>query len=98
MAYVPQQAWIQNNSVQNNILFSKPMRSGYYQQVIKACALQPDLEMLPSGDATEIGENVSFNLSQEILSHDFCFLEFFSAITKKTQTLISVVLVRHALT
>lgn len=62
VAYVPQQAWIQNNSVQNNILFSKPMRSDYYQQVIKACALQPDLEMLPSGDATEIGEN-GINLS-----------------------------------
>lgn len=36
------------------------MRSDYYQQVIEASALQPDLEMLPSGDATEIGENVSF--------------------------------------
>lgn len=24
--------------------------------MIKACALEPDLEMLPQGDATEIGE------------------------------------------
>lgn len=45
------------------------MRSDYYQQVIEACALQPDLEMLPSGDATEIGENVSF--LRKKLSHDF---------------------------
>ena len=27
-----------------------------YKQVIDACALQPDLDMLPQGDATEIGE------------------------------------------
>lgn len=51
------------------------MRSDYYQQVIKACALQPDLEMLPSGDATEIGENVSF-LSKERLSH-MVFINFY---------------------
>ncbi|XP_062606443.1 multidrug resistance-associated protein 1-like [Saccostrea cucullata] len=62
VAYVPQQAWIQNNSVQNNILFSRPMRSAFYQKVIKECALQPDLDILPSGDQTEIGEN-GVNLS-----------------------------------
>lgn len=71
------------------------MRSDYYQQVIKACALQPDLEMLPSGDATEIGENVSF-LSQEKLSHDFRFLEFLLPLQRRHKTLISVVLVLHA--
>jgi ABC-type transport system involved in cytochrome bd biosynthesis fused ATPase/permease subunit len=58
VAYVPQQAWIQNNSLQNNILFSKEMKSSFYQKVINACALQPDIDMLTSGDATEIGENV----------------------------------------
>ncbi|XP_048728231.2 multidrug resistance-associated protein 1-like [Ostrea edulis] len=62
VAYVPQQAWIQNNSLQNNILFSKPMKSAFYQKVIKACALQPDIDILSSGDATEIGEN-GINLS-----------------------------------
>lgn len=71
------------------------MRSDYYQQVIKACALQPDLEMLPSGDATEIGENVSF-LSPEKLSHDFRFLEFLPPFQRRHKTLISVVLVLHA--
>uniref|UniRef100_A0A8C3UU77 ABC-type glutathione-S-conjugate transporter n=1 Tax=Catharus ustulatus TaxID=91951 RepID=A0A8C3UU77_CATUS len=43
LAYVPQQAWIQN-------------------QVIKACALLPDLKLLPAGDQTEIGEK-GINLS-----------------------------------
>ncbi|KAG4431817.1 hypothetical protein IFR05_012699 [Cadophora sp. M221] len=55
-AFCPQYAWIQNASVKDNILFGKDMDKEWYQSVIKACALEPDLEMLPQGDATEIGE------------------------------------------
>ncbi|KAH9210336.1 ABC multidrug transporter-like protein [Leptodontidium sp. 2 PMI_412] len=55
-AFCPQYAWIQNASVKENILFGKDMDKEWYQSVIKACALEPDLEMLPQGDATEIGE------------------------------------------
>lgn len=59
IAYVPQVAWIQNDTLQNNILFGKPMDSGWYNKVVECCALTPDLEMLPDGDMTEIGERVS---------------------------------------
>lgn len=55
-AFCPQYAWIQNASVRKNILFGKDMNREWYKQVIQACALQPDLDMLPEGDATEIGE------------------------------------------
>ncbi|KAI1115856.1 P-loop containing nucleoside triphosphate hydrolase protein [Nemania sp. NC0429] len=55
-AFCPQYAWIQNASVRQNILFGKDMDREWYKEVIKACALQPDLDMLPDGDATEIGE------------------------------------------
>ncbi|KUJ15569.1 ABC transporter family protein [Mollisia scopiformis] len=55
-AFCPQYAWIQNASVKENILFGKEMDKPWYKQVIDACALQPDLEMLPQGDLTEIGE------------------------------------------
>ncbi|KAI0012833.1 ATP-binding cassette transporter protein YOR1-like protein [Xylariaceae sp. FL0662B] len=55
-AFCPQYAWIQNASVRNNILFGKEMDREWYREVVKACALEPDMEMLPSGDATEIGE------------------------------------------
>lgn len=55
-AFCPQYAWIQNASVRNNILFGKEMDREWYNEVIRACALQPDLDMLPNGDATEIGE------------------------------------------
>lgn len=55
-AFCPQYAWIQNASVRENIVFGKEMAQGWYNKVIDACALRPDLEMLPSGDGTEIGE------------------------------------------
>ncbi|XP_053750439.1 multidrug resistance-associated protein 1 isoform X1 [Panthera pardus] len=62
VAYVPQQAWIQNDSLRENILFGRPLQERYYKAVIEACALLPDLEILPSGDRTEIGEK-GVNLS-----------------------------------
>ncbi|XP_059009907.1 multidrug resistance-associated protein 1 [Mustela lutreola] len=62
VAYVPQQAWIQNDSVRENILFGRQLQEQYYKAVIEACALLPDLEILPSGDRTEIGEK-GVNLS-----------------------------------
>ncbi|KAM5199043.1 multidrug resistance-associated protein 1 isoform 3-T3 [Hipposideros larvatus] len=62
VAYVPQQAWIQNDSLRENILFGRQLQERYYQAVIEACALLPDLEILPSGDRTEIGEK-GVNLS-----------------------------------
>ena len=57
-AYVSQQAWIQNTTLRNNILFGLPLDSSKYDKVIKSCALKPDLEILPGGDQTEIGERV----------------------------------------
>lgn len=35
MAYVPQQPWIQNLSLKDNILFGKPYDKKRYQQVLK---------------------------------------------------------------
>jgi ATP-binding cassette subfamily C (CFTR/MRP) protein 1 len=39
-------------------VFGKSLDHASYQRVIEACALKPDLEMLPAGDQTEIGEKV----------------------------------------
>lgn len=47
VGYCPQTAWIQNNTVKNNILFGLPLDEARYQQVIKDCALEPDLQILP---------------------------------------------------
>uniref|UniRef100_A0A8C4EG28 Multidrug resistance-associated protein 1 n=1 Tax=Dicentrarchus labrax TaxID=13489 RepID=A0A8C4EG28_DICLA len=62
VAYVPQQAWIQNSTLKENIMFGQERRDSWYQCVVDACALRPDLEILPAGDETEIGEK-GVNLS-----------------------------------
>ena len=58
MAYVPQQAWIQNATLRDNIVFGLDFDQNWYDKVVEACALQQDLDMLPAGDLTEIGEKV----------------------------------------
>ena len=68
MAYVPQQAWIQNLTLRENILFGKAKRNTAYQAVIQACALTEDLQVLPGGDQTEIGEMVVHVFSQSIIN------------------------------
>ncbi|KAI9890027.1 MAG: hypothetical protein M1814_004543 [Vezdaea aestivalis] len=55
-AFCPQYAWIQNATLKENILFGKDLDRRWYNKVIEACALQPDLDMLPNADDTEIGE------------------------------------------
>ncbi|XP_062330079.1 ATP-binding cassette sub-family C member 3 isoform X3 [Osmerus eperlanus] len=62
LAYVPQQAWIQNATLRDNILFGKPFNEPKYRCILEACALTTDLEVLPGGDQTEIGEK-GINLS-----------------------------------
>ncbi|KAJ2359931.1 hypothetical protein IW150_007647, partial [Coemansia sp. RSA 2607] len=62
VAYVPQQPWIMNATLRDNILFGHRLDQAFYDRVIEACALGPDLEMLPGGDMTEIGEK-GINLS-----------------------------------
>ncbi|XP_017922900.2 multidrug resistance-associated protein 1 isoform X3 [Manacus vitellinus] len=62
VAYVPQQAWVQNATLEDNIIFGREMNESRYKRVIEVCALLPDIEILPSGDKTEIGEK-GVNLS-----------------------------------
>lgn len=56
MAYVSQQPWIFNATVRDNILFGSKYDQEVYEHVIDACALSHDLELLPDGDLTEVGE------------------------------------------
>ncbi|KAH9490363.1 Canalicular multispecific organic anion transporter 2 [Bulinus truncatus] len=69
MAYVPQEAWIQNATLRDNILFATDFKSSLYNKVIEACALKSDLDILPGGDQTEIGEkgiNISGGQKQRV--------------------------------
>ncbi|XP_045674831.1 ATP-binding cassette sub-family C member 12 isoform X1 [Phyllostomus hastatus] len=62
LAYVSQQAWIFHGSVRENILFGAQYNHQRYQHTVRVCALQQDLNDLPYGDLTEIGER-GLNLS-----------------------------------
>lgn len=54
---MPQVAWIRNSTLRENITLGEPANA-FYNSIIEACALVPDLKILPGGDLTEIGEKV----------------------------------------
>ncbi|KAL1426957.1 hypothetical protein MTO96_003256 [Rhipicephalus appendiculatus] len=56
VAYLPQTACIFNMTIRDNVLFGKPMDAGRYLRVLEACDLTRDMELLPAGDLTEVGE------------------------------------------
>ncbi|VBB75705.1 Putative ATP-dependent bile acid permease [Podospora comata] len=56
VAFCAQEAWLTNNTVRNNILFGQPLIEERYRAVLQACALKPDLKILPQGDLTSVGE------------------------------------------
>ncbi|KIZ01660.1 ABC transporter, multidrug resistance associated protein [Monoraphidium neglectum] len=55
MAYVPQTAWCQNLALRDNIIFGEEVDEALYDDVIDACALGLDLQILPQGDQTKAG-------------------------------------------
>lgn len=69
MSYCPQQSWILNRTLRNNIIFEADEQQAdavfdleLYEKVVDACSLLADLAILPHGDQTEIGE-MGINLS-----------------------------------
>lgn len=85
IAYVPQQAWIQNATLQDNILFGKPLEKAKYSNVIGVCALKPDFDVLPGGDQTEIGEKGMWFL--QII---YLFYNKYRSILNKTDMLLFI--------
>ncbi|XP_051858147.1 ATP-binding cassette sub-family C member Sur isoform X1 [Drosophila albomicans] len=62
ISYVPQCPWLLNDTIRENILFGESFRPKRYDFVLNACALKPDIELMPTGDFTIIGER-GINLS-----------------------------------
>ncbi|KAH3687464.1 hypothetical protein WICPIJ_001574 [Wickerhamomyces pijperi] len=56
IAYCSQIPWIMNATVRDNILFGHKFDPEFYQKTLQACQLLPDLEILPDGDETHVGE------------------------------------------
>ncbi|KAK4321102.1 hypothetical protein Pmani_008086 [Petrolisthes manimaculis] len=62
VGYASQEAWLQNATLRENITWGTPYQPYKYMKVLEACALKADLDMLPAGDMTEVGEK-GMNLS-----------------------------------
>lgn len=54
-AFVSQTPWVETGTVQNNITFGLPFVESRYQNVLRACSLEKDIELLIDGDQTEVG-------------------------------------------
>ena len=74
MTYVAQEAWVQNATLRDNVLFGKPMNTAVYDKIIDACALRPDIEDFPGYDLTEIGEKVCIILLSHSVFHYHCIM------------------------
>ncbi|XP_065040029.1 ABC transporter C family member 3-like isoform X3 [Musa acuminata AAA Group] len=94
-AYVSQSPWIQSGSIRDNIIFGKEMDIDKYDRVLEACSLKKDLEIMPNGDLTVIGErgiNLSGGQKQRVqiaraIYHDadiYMFDDPFSAVDAHT--------------
>lgn len=62
LSYVSQMHWLENKTLKENILFNKELDQNKYNNIISICQLNKDLDILPGGDNTEIGEK-GINLS-----------------------------------
>ena len=65
---------MQNCTVRDNITFGSHYSPAAYNTTVDACALRPDLEMLPGGDQTEIGEKARkiINITLKIQKYARC--------------------------
>ncbi|CAM6123349.1 unnamed protein product [Calypogeia fissa] len=66
VSFSPQQPWILDDTIKENIILFGDYDEGRYKEVVFACALQDDIESLPAGDETEIGDRgVTLSESQK---------------------------------
>lgn len=56
VSYAAQEPWLFEGTVRDNILFTQDYDAARYKEVMRVCALERDLQILPYGDCTIIGE------------------------------------------
>ena len=48
-----------NATIRENVCFGRPFEEERYWQAVKDSCLEPDLDLLPNYDMTEVGEKAS---------------------------------------
>eukprot|EP00439_Symbiodinium_sp_Y106_P003577 s1073_g1.t1 len=56
IAFVPQQPWVFNATIRQNILFGEPYAENLYRECLRSSDLEEDLRNLQAGDQTRVGE------------------------------------------
>ncbi|XP_017844947.1 multidrug resistance-associated protein 4 [Drosophila busckii] len=56
VSYAAQEPWVFEGTIRDNIVFVERYSERRYKKVLAACALEKDLELLPGGDLTIVGE------------------------------------------
>ncbi|KAJ3010103.1 hypothetical protein HKX48_007579 [Thoreauomyces humboldtii] len=78
LGYCPQQAWIQNSTLRDNITFGRAFDRTKYLRTLRDCALEQDLQVLTDGDMTQIGErgiNLSGGQKQRVNLARCCYFD-----------------------
>ncbi|KAI8801573.1 P-loop containing nucleoside triphosphate hydrolase protein [Cladochytrium replicatum] len=98
VGYCPQEAWIMNATVRENILFGRPYDEEWYRRVIDACALTRDFEVLPGGDMAEIGErgiNLSGGQKQRVSLARVCYFNSDIVLLDDCLSAVDAIVGRH---
>ncbi|XP_016982738.1 probable multidrug resistance-associated protein lethal(2)03659 [Drosophila rhopaloa] len=56
ISYASQESWVFEGTIRDNIVFVEDYNERRYKKVVKACGLERDMELLPRGDLTVVGE------------------------------------------
>ncbi|KAK3096011.1 hypothetical protein FSP39_021917 [Pinctada imbricata] len=56
ISYISQQPWVFSASLRQNIIFGNKFESDKYNRILKACALNRDIDLMSNGDGTLIGD------------------------------------------
>ena len=56
VAYAAQTAWVMNDTLRSNIIFGEAFEKEWFDEVLEACGMVPDIATLANGIETVIGE------------------------------------------
>ncbi|DBA03050.1 TPA: hypothetical protein N0F65_003238 [Lagenidium giganteum] len=77
-AYCPQEHWLQTLTIKDNIMFGSAWDNTKYMQVLDACGLNEDLQLLAEGDLTRVspgGANLSGGQKARIALARACYAD-----------------------